>query len=96
MKKLTQKQQQMITNYKYARYSSIDECYNNASCFKYRAEQQIKNEMFNKSGYDYRVCGFNCNFFTCAYRYKDENGVEYLVYHTAWNRYEIELQGGEF
>lgn len=96
MKKLTQKQLQMISNYKYARYDTIGQLYKNASCYKWRAENNILNEMQNNNGYDYRVCGGNSCTFSCAYRYKDNDGYEHLVYHTAYNRFDFIVGIGGF
>lgn len=89
MKKLTQKQIQMINNYKNARYYTIGELYKNASCYKWRAENDILSEMRNNGGYDYRVCGGNSCTFSCAYRYDDKQGQTHLVYHTHCNRYDF-------
>lgn len=89
MKKLTKRQIQMINNYKYARYYSVDECYEKASYEKQRAENIILNEMYKNKGYNYRICGFNSMTFSCAYRYKDKDCMEHLVYHTAYNKFDF-------
>lgn len=96
MKKLTQKQLQMINNYKYARYDSLAQCYKNCSWAKEKAENEILREMCNNNGYDYRICGFNSCTFSCAYRYKDNQGYEHLVYHTHINRFDFIVGIGGF
>ena len=96
MKKLTQKQLQMINNYKYARYDSVDYCYKKPSYYKQMAESKIFDEMYNNNGYDYRICGFNSCTFSCAYRYKDNQGYEHLVYHTHCNRFDFIVGIGGF
>lgn len=93
MKKLTQKEIGMINNYKRAYMSSISELYANASYRKYNAEQNIISEMVSKNGYAYRVIGGNSCTFSCAYQYKDKDNMTHLVYHTAYNRYDIMVGG---
>lgn len=93
MKKLTQKEIGMINNYKRAYMSSISELYKNASSAKWRAENYIIGEMVGKNGYDYRVIGGNSMTFSCGYQYKDKDNMTHLVYHTAYNRYDIMVGG---
>lgn len=93
MKKLTQKEIGMINNYKRAYMSSISELYKNASYRKYNAEIMIINEMDRRNGYDYRVIGGNSMTFSCGYQYKDNNNMTHLVYHTAYNSYDIMVGG---
>lgn len=96
MKKLTQKQQQMINNYEYSimryGYRGLCDCYKNCSWAKQHAENIILKEMCNNNGYEYTIIGFNSCTFSCAYKYR-KNGIEYLVYHTHANKYEIEIGG---
>lgn len=96
MKKLTQKQLQMLRNYENSDMYSLHDLYKTCSYAKTRAEWLIKAEMRENGGYDYRVCGGNSMCFTCAYRYDDKQGQTHLVYHTAYNRYDfvIGILGG--
>ena len=92
MKKLTQKQQQMLNNYNNSDMYSLQDLYKTCSVAKTRAEYLIKEEMRKIGGYGYKVCGGNSNCFTCAYCYDSrENGNinTHLVYHTAYNRYDF-------
>lgn len=92
MKKLTQKQLQMVNNYLSSDMHSLSDLYKNCSYAKTRAEYLIKFEMKKVCGYGYRVCGGNSMCFTCAYCYDTrENGNinTHLVYHTAYNRYDF-------
>lgn len=88
---MTKQQQSIIDRYNHATKTSLDECYNTCSYYKTRAEYLIKQEMLDKNGRNYRILGYNCNFFSCAYTYTNENGNDILVYHTAYKRQEIEL-----
>ena len=88
---MTKQQQSIVDRYNHATKTSLDECYNTCSFYKTRAEYLIKQEMLDKNGRDYRILGYNCNFFSCAYTYTNENGNDILVYHTAYKRQEIEL-----
>ena len=92
MKKLTQKQIQMLNNYRYAKYDSIGQLYKNASCYKWQAQYAILAECEKVNGYDYRVIGGNSMTFSCAYRYDDKDG-QHLVYHTAYNKYDFIIGG---
>lgn len=105
MKKLTQKQQQMIENYRHAlNYygcRELKDVYKSCSTAKTRAEIFIKNEMqdinkvTNLYASDYTIIGYNSSMFSCAYSVYDwqPKATEYtrraIVYHTAYNRYII-------
>lgn len=93
MKKFTQKEIGMINKYKRAYMTTISQLYKDASYRKYNAENSIINEMYRINGYDYRVIGGNSMTFSCAYQYKDKDNMTHLVYHTAYNRYDVMVGG---
>lgn len=105
MKKLTNKQQQMVERYYNAlnRYGVRDvrDCYKTPSVYKTRAEYFIKNEMndLNKNPElhcdDYTVTSYNTSKFSCGYVVYNLSQIGFvgerraLVIHTHCNRYII-------
>lgn len=100
--KLTKKQQQLAQNYFYARqkygFRNLDTVYNRPSFAKIQAEDNIFEEIFqiNHKQDKYKACeyciiGFNYNMFSCGYaiRNRENDILEAVVYHTAYNRYII-------
>lgn len=100
--KLTKKQQQLAQSYLFARqkygFRTLNAVYNNPSYLKIRAEDNIFEEIYQinhkqekyKAG-EYCVVGYNCMCFSCGYaiRNKENDILEAIVYHTAYNRYII-------
>lgn len=87
--KLNKKQQQLLNNFNQSYNTKLSDIYKNYSGEKARAERDILNEMGKKCGYDYRITGGNCNFFSCGYLYIDEQNKTHLVYHTYANKYDF-------
>lgn len=77
MKKLTKKQQQMVTDYLHSinRYGlrDLNDVYNSYSIYKGQVQACIKNEMqdVNKNepfyATDFTIVGHNCMLFSCGY-----------------------------
>lgn len=86
MKRLNKKREGILRAYWNSNKTCLEDCYNNYSCYKARAEYLIKEDMKNEGGYDYRILGFNCMMFSCAYRRMNKEGKEELIYHTAYNK----------
>lgn len=77
----------MLDNYNNANnYGELWQVYNNYSHAKAQAQDQIKNEMLTAGGYGLRICTYNQNVFTIAYKLDTENGTQ-LVYHTPSKKY---------
>ena len=89
--RLTEGERHIITMYYYSKATRLDQVYKNYSVYKTRAEYFILKEMEENSGEDYRIIGHNCNTFSCGYRYKDNEGKEWLRYHTRSNAYNIPI-----
>lgn len=79
----------IIERYNHATDTSVLTAYGRPSARKVAIEQKILDEMKNVDGYGYCVTGHNSSHFTCAYKYKDANGDERIVYHTYANKYEV-------
>lgn len=86
---MTNKEKQFLNKYNKADCYYVKEFYQRPSWRKIAIEHAIIIEMRNYNGYDYKVVGGNCNFFTCGYKYTDNNNKEHLVYHTYANRYDF-------
>lgn len=85
MKKLTKRQQQILTAYNNSRTYCLKQAYNNCSHFKKRAENEIIAEMFKNNGHSYKIIGFNSCTFSCGYLIDTPHGTEF-VYHTHTKR----------
>ena len=84
---MTKRQQQIIDNYNKSINYTLSDVYNNCSCYKWRAEKGILNEMKNCNGWGYKILGANSCQFSCAYLTTDkDNGQVQIVYHTAQNK----------
>ena len=84
---MTQKQQQTIDRYKKSTNYTLSDVYNTCSCYKWRAEKSILNEMASVGGWGYKILGANSCAFSCAYlRQNAEHGQVEIVYHTAQNK----------
>ena len=86
----TKKAQCMIYSYECAKAKSLSDCYVKTSKEKKDAELFCRADMVEHGGYDFRITGHGIQHFSCAYRY-EENGIEYLVYHTRANVYRVAL-----
>ena len=80
----------LAKNYWNSNRRTLDECYSRHSEAKENADFWCRERMVKCDGYDYRICTFNSQMFTCGYRFK-KNGVEYLVYETPMHVYKIRL-----
>lgn len=88
---LTKAQQGMIWAYENAKYSTIEQAYKTCSEAKKQAFNRIWFEMKKNNGTDMRITGKSCMYFSCAYRYYDDNNNLRLRYHTYANVYDFIL-----
>lgn len=77
--------------YDHAQYSTIEQAYKTCSEAKHKAFNRIWFEMKQNHGTDMRITGKSSNFFSCAYRYYDENNNLRLRYHTYANVFDFIL-----
>lgn len=87
-------QSALLCSHNNARHASLEDCYDNASVFKWRIYHAILKECNSLDGYDVRIPSYNTFFFTMSYKYDTvdaETGVVtvHLVYHTHANRYDF-------
>ena len=68
----------------------LDDCYERPSKAKLNAIIACKKYAIKYCGYDFRICTYNSQIFTCAFRFK-ENEIEYLCYMTPSYNYKIRL-----
>ena len=71
---------------------SVARFYSSPSESKRSAEREILDEKASVGGYDYRIAGGGTYFFSCGYRALDEEGSEWLIYHTMLGRFAIKLR----
>ena len=82
----TRQHQQICNKYESSNIYTLAQAYKNCSYYKTRAERVILDEMAKNNGWGYKILGFNCSQFSCAYLMQDGDGVVKIVYHTASNR----------
>lgn len=75
-----------IWMYNRSKISSLFQAYANPSWEKQKAFIGITHEMQECGGHDIRITGYNCSFFSCAYKCGDK-----LIYHTYARKYEYQL-----
>ena len=80
----------MVDNYYNSNYHTLNDCYARPSTAKEKADFRCRYYMVFNGGYDYRICTYNSQIFTAAFRFK-EKGVEYLCYMTPTYNYKIRL-----
>lgn len=88
MKKLSRnKALDYLRAYNNSNATSIGDVYGTASCFKWRAERDIKDAIaMDDTAYGYRVLSHNSNYFTAGYLKDLADGVR-LVIETHANTY---------
>jgi len=90
MKKLTKKEINLINNYKWATTYSLNDCYKNASGYKWRAYFNILNDFKDEHGSGLKVFNANSMQFSAAYTYEKDD-TTFLKYYTKENIYIIPL-----
>lgn len=94
LKNTTKKATNLLNKYNYsiARYScrTLNDCYSSYSVFKAQAYEDIRKECIENGGYALTIPTYNSNTFSEAYIMVVE-GVEWLIYHTHYNKYAIKL-----
>lgn len=86
---MTKNDSRIITRYFNSDDYSLYHVYKTYSTSKAISFERILNEMRQCGGYDMRILSHNSNFYTCAYRWQDTKGCEWLIYHTAYSKRSI-------
>ena len=63
----TQKAQAYINAYNRSDIYSLNQAYGRPSTRKTRADYECRMMMQEEGGHDYKIIGYNCNFFTVAW-----------------------------
>ena len=80
----------LAKNYWDSPFKNLNDCYARPSKAKENAYFWCKYQMVKCNGYDLRICSYNAQIFTAAFRFK-ENDIEYLAYITPYYNYKIRL-----
>lgn len=94
---MKKEQQRLYQKYLNSTARSVLDVYKSPSIAKIRGEMCIKEDMLDLGGYDYKVTGHNCNYFSCAFVYEIIDGetgevFEHLRYYTGMNIYDFEIE----
>ena len=90
MRKATKKMQAYYKQWQNSNKTELWQVYDNCSCYKHRAMENIKRYMATVDGYGLRILGHNSMQFTCAY-IATIDGEKYFVVETAQNTYKTLL-----
>lgn len=77
--------------YKKSRSYSLNDVYSRYSLAKDHAMQKCRDKYIRDNGYDFRIVGYNSQFFSVGYKVCDKKGKEIFVWITPWNVYTMEL-----
>lgn len=80
----TIKGQSFINAYNHSTNYSLEDCYTNPSHNKVCAFRECLNWCNQENGKGFKVIGYNCNFFTVAWRTENRLRIE-----TAYNSYIV-------
>jgi len=86
----SKKAEYLVYNYMNSDKTTLKDCYARPSNAKEKAYFWCKYVMVRSNGYDIRICSYNTQIFTAAFRFM-ENGIEYLAYITPKHIYKIRL-----
>lgn len=86
---MTKKQQQMLYAVTHSNKKSLYEVYKSFSNDKRLAYDYCTYEMSRKDGFNFRITGANCSFFSCGFLYYDENKRLHCRYYTGRNTYDF-------
>ena len=89
---MTKKNSGMLWSYYHSHIFDIYEAYENPSRNKVSAFDDCVADEIAHHGYDGRITGASCHFFSYAFRYVGKNGEERLRYHTYANVYDFEIE----
>lgn len=87
---MTKKQQTMYDSYCRANTTELWQVYNNFSSAKQRGMDYCKELQYKLDGYDGRITGHSCHFFSYAFRYM-VNDEEWMCYCTHANDYNFKI-----
>lgn len=79
---MNKKDKNTIFNYLRSTNYNLMDCYRTASCYKWRAYNDIIQEMNNNNGYNFKIISYNQMMFTCGFTFENENGGKFLKYYT--------------
>lgn len=88
---MTKKEKGMLWSYEHSNMSDIYEAYRRPSESKVSAFWDCVRDKLDHDGYDGRITGAGCQFFSYAFRYIGKTGEERLRYHTYANVYDFEI-----
>ena len=88
---MTKKEKGMLWSYNHSDIYSIFDAYKNPSQNKIRAYNFCINDEIAHNGYNGKITGAGCQFFSYAFKYIGKNGEERLRYHTYANVYDFEI-----
>ena len=83
-KKLDKQGLDYLKRYLYSKYTMLDDCYTRHSTSKQVAYNANIDLMRDLDGQDFKILGYNCNFFTVAFLVKKDNDF-YLFVNTGRN-----------
>ncbi len=86
----TQKAKNLIDNYTRATTTTLYEIYTTASVYKWRAYNNILQDMEEDNGERLRVFNVNCMQYSAGYTFTKDN-KKFLKYYTKDNLYLIEI-----
>ena len=84
IKNNTKKAQAFINAYNRSKVFDLYEAYANPSTAKIKADSNCRLMMLSEDGHDYKIIGYNCNFFTVAWIAGKDLRIE-----TAYNSFVI-------
>ena len=92
----TQKAQNFVYNYLYAKYDDVSKFYGKPSYYKVASQEKIMDSMYHLDGWGYRVCGGNSCTYTAGWLVNWKGGT-FLIYETHCNTYAIKynVNGGK-
>lgn len=68
-------------SYKYSDLYDLNDLYNKASIYKWRAYNYCRELFYKLNGYDFKIIGGNCMTFSVGFKFM-ENDIEYFAYIT--------------
>ncbi len=89
---MNKKETGFLWSYQRSTLTDIYQAYKNPSYAKVKAFKNCRADMEAHDGYDFRITGKSCDFFSCAFCYVDhETHKEHLRYHTYARVYDFEI-----
>lgn len=89
---MTKRNQDIINRYNKATATELREVYTKPSKLKLEECRKCKQKMVEMNGERFRILGANSYLFTAAFKYKNSEGKEILVFITKNSTTEIEME----